>query len=163
VDGNRSNARIASLALVAVALLVSAGPVVAASPTVETFADPPSDDVVVDCGGYQIREVSTFSARTISFADGTVTVQAVIEGWLYRTDDPDTVIGTERARTVRRIDGTVAQVTGNRWHIVVYGDGMSVHDVGRLLWDFTTFEVFAESGSHPVFDGEFDFATLCDA
>jgi len=39
---------------------------------------------------------------------------------------------------------------------------MSVHDVGRLVFDFTTREVFAESGSHPVFDGEFDFAALCD-
>ncbi len=151
-----------SLGLAALALALTAVPVAATAPTISAFSDPASDDIVVDCGAYQIHEVATFSARVIEYADGTTRVQAAIDGWLYRSDDPDTIIGHEHARTVRLIDGTVAQVTGNRWHIVLYGDGMSVHDVGRLVFDFETREVFAESGSHPVFDGEFDFATLCD-
>lgn len=145
------------------ALLLSAWvtPVVAAAPTITSFSDPPTDDLLVDCGSYEIREVSTFSARVIEFADGTRRVHATIDGWLYRTDDPAVVIGTEHARTVRAIDGTVAQVTGNRWHIVLYGSGMAVHDRGRLYWDFTTGEVFADNGQHPVFTGEFDFEALC--
>lgn len=151
-----------ALALAALGLTLLALPVAAASPTFETFSDPPSDDVVVDCGSYQIREVSTFSARLIHYPDGTTRMHAVIDGWLYRSDAPDTVIGRERAVTVRLIEGTVAQVTGNRWHIVLYGDGVSVHDVGRLVFDFETREVFAESGNHPVFDGDFDFNALCD-
>ena len=151
-----------ALAVAALGLALSIAPVAAAGPTFDAFTDPPSDDVVVDCGAYQIHEVSTFSARLLNYPDGTTRMHATIDGWLYRSDDPATVIGRERATTVRLIDGTVARVTGNRWHIVVYGDGMAVHDVGRLVFDFTTREVFAESGSHPVFDGEFDFATLCD-
>jgi hypothetical protein len=140
---------------------LGASPVAAGAPAITEWSDPPTDDLVADCGAYEIREVSTFSARAIEYADGTVRVHARIEGWLYRTDDPATVIGHEVARTVRAIDGTVAQVTGNRWHIVIYGAGSAVHDVGRIDWDFTTGEVFAESGSHPVFNGEFDFASLC--
>jgi hypothetical protein len=142
-------------------LALGAAPAAAAAPTITEWTDPPSDDVVVDCGGYEIREVSVFSARAVAYDDGTVRVQARIEGWLYRSDEPDRVIGHEVARTVRAIDGTVAQITGNRWHIVIYGSGSAVHDVGRIDWDFTTGEVFAESGSHPVFEGTFDFATLC--
>ena len=153
---------LALFALTLFALTLAVVPVSAAAPSITTFSDPPTDDVVVDCGAYQIREVSTFSARIIEYPDGTSRMHALIEGWLYRSDDPDTVIGTERARTVRLIDGTVAQVTGNRWHIVVYGAGIAVHDVGRLVFDFETREVFAESGNHPVFDGEFDFESLCD-
>ena len=150
-----------ALALATLGLALAVAPVAAAAPTFEAFADPPTDDVVVDCGAYQIHEVSTFSARLIHYPDGTTRMHAVIDGWLYRSDQPDTVIGREHATTVRLIEGTVAKVTGNRWHVVLYGDGMSVHDVGRLVFDFTTREVFAESGNHPVFDGEFDFASLC--
>lgn len=142
-------------------IVLGVAPVAAGAPTISEFGDPPSDDLLVDCGAYEIREVSTFSARAIAYDNGTVRVHARIEGWLYRTDDPDQVIGHEVARTVRAIDGTVAQITGNRWHIVIYGSGSAVHDVGRIDWDFTTGEVFAESGSHPVFNGEFDFASLC--
>jgi hypothetical protein len=153
---------ILSLALTALLLPLSAVTVGAAAPTITSFSDPPTDDVVADCGDYQIREVSTFSATVIAYSDGTTRVQAAIDGWLYRTDDPNTVIGHEHARTVRLIEGSVAQVTGNRWHIVIYGSGMTAHDVGRLVFNFETGEVFAESGNHPVFNGEFDFATLCD-
>jgi len=39
---------------------------------------------------------------------------------------------------------------------------MAVHDVGQLVFDFTTGEVVTQSGNHPVFNGEFDFASLCD-
>lgn len=155
--------RPAFAAMLAAAILVvaTAAPALAGSPTIDEFSDPPTDDVVADCGSYQVREVTTFSARSITYADGTVRVQARIDGVLYRSDAPDVVIGTEVARTVRAIDGTVAQVTGNRWHIVIYGAGMTAHDVGRIYWDFTTGEVFAESGSHPIFDGEFDFSVFC--
>ncbi|HZM74060.1 MAG TPA: hypothetical protein VFC71_11865 [Candidatus Polarisedimenticolia bacterium] len=151
-----------ALALSALALTLTVVPTAAAAPTFEAFSDPPTDDVVVDCGSYHIREVATFSATLIHYPDGTTRMHAVIDGWLYRSDDRDTVIGREHAVTVRLIEGTVAMVTGNRWHVVLYGEGISVHDVGRLVFDFTTREVFAESGNHPVFDGEFDFATLCD-
>jgi hypothetical protein len=156
-----SRRSLASIALAAMLLAVTAAPALANAPTLSRTADPPSDDVVADCGSYQIREVSTFSALRIAYPDGTLRVHATIDGWLYRSDEPGVVIGTEHARTVRAIDGTVAQVTGNRWHIVIHGAGMVVHDVGRLYWDFTTGEVFAESGQHPVFDGEFDFSVFC--
>ena len=157
--------RRASIALLlgATLTIVMAAPTWAAAPTMDRFTDPPSDDLVVDCGGYEIREVSTFSALVLTFADGSRRVHATIDGWLYRSDEPDIVIGHEHARTVRDIDGTVAQIRGNRWHIVLYGSGMAVHDVGRIDWDFVSGEVFAESGSHPVFNGEFDFADLCAA
>jgi hypothetical protein len=150
-----------AVTIAAMALALAAAPVAASSPTFDQFSDPPSDDIVVDCGAYQIHEVSTFSARLINYANGTTRMHAVIDGWLYRSDDPGTVIGREHAQTVRLIDGTVAKVTGNRWHVVLYGGGMAVHDVGRLVFDFTTREVYAESGNHPVFDGDFDFASLC--
>jgi hypothetical protein len=150
-----------AIATAAMALALAAAPAAAESPTFDQFSDPPSDDVVVDCGAYQIHEVSTFSARLINYPNGTTRMHAVIDGWLYRSDDPGTVMGREHAQTVRLIDGTVAKVTGNRWHVVLYGDGMAVHDVGQLVFDFTTREVYAESGSHPVFDGNFDFASLC--
>jgi hypothetical protein len=153
---------ITALALAALGLALAVAPVAAAAPTFDAFVDPPTDEVVVDCGAHEIHEVSTFSAKVINYADGTTRVLAAIDGWLYRSDDPATVIGREHAQTVRLIDGSVAKVTGNRWHIVLYGEGMAVHDVGRLVFDFETREVFAESGSHPVFDGAFDFTTLCD-
>jgi anti-sigma factor RsiW len=143
-------------------LVIGAAPAAAAAPTMDEFTEGPGDEVVVDCGSYQIHEVATFSARTIAYSDGTVRVHATLDGWLYRSDDPDTVIGRERAVTVRLIEGSVVQVTGNRWHIVVYGSGMTVHDVGRLVFNFETGEVVTESGKHPVFFGEFDFSTLCD-
>jgi hypothetical protein len=133
----------------------------AAGPTITEFSEGPGDEVVVDCGSYQIHEVATFSARAIAYSDGTVRVHATIDGWLYRSDDPGAVIGRERAVTVRLIEGSVAQVTGNRWHIVVYGSGMTVHDVGRLVFNFEKGEIVTESGKHPVFFGEFDFGTLC--
>ena len=151
-----------ALCLAALLVALAAIPAMAAGPSFTTISDPPTDDLVADCGEYEIREVSTFSARIIEYPDGTSRVHASIDGWLYRTDDPATVLGHEHARTVRFIDGTVAQVTGNRWHIVIYGSGMSVHDVGRLVFDFESGEVIAESGSHPVFSGEFDFASMCD-
>lgn len=153
---------LAILVLTALWLATQAGAAMGAAPSFETWSDPPSDDFVADCGTYEIREVSTFSARAIAYADGTVRVHATIDGWLYRTDDPATVIGREHARTVRLIEGSVAKVTGNRWHVVIYGDGMGVHDVGRLIFNFETGELFAESGQHPVFHGDFDFASLCE-
>jgi hypothetical protein len=88
-------------------------------------------------------------------------VQVLIEGWLYRSDDPRTVLGRERARSVRTIEGSVAKVTGNRWHISIAGDGMSAHDAGQLVFAFDTREVFSQTGRHAVFDGDFDFMTLC--
>jgi hypothetical protein len=142
--------------------LVGIGPVAAAAPIITEFTEGPGDEVLVDCGSYQIHEVATFSARTIAYSDGTVRVHATIDGWLYRSDDPDTVIGREHAVTSRLIEGSVAQVTGNRWHIVIAGSGMTVHDVGRLVFNFETGEVITESGQHPVFFGEFDFGTLCE-
>ena len=159
----RSRTRLAMLALTALGVAMTASPVAATAPTFETFIDGPFDDLVVDCGSYEIREVATFSARVTSYSDGTSRMQAVLDGSLYRTDDPATMLGTEHARTVRLIDGTVAQVTGNRWHIVISGEGMTAHDAGRLVLDFVTREVFSLSGRHPVLDGEFDFATLCEA
>ena len=150
------------LALGVVGLALAVAPVAATAPTFESVSDGPFDDVLADCGDYEVREVSTFSATIISFSDGTTRVLAFVDGWLYRTDDPGTILGRERARSVRTIDGTVAMVTGNRWHIGITGDGMSAHDAGRLVFDFDTREVFALSGTHQVFDGEFDFATLCD-
>lgn len=151
-----------SIALAVLGLALIVAPVAATAPTFESVSDGPVDDALVDCGTYEIREVSTFTATIISFSDGTSRVLASVDGWLYRTDDPATVLGRERARSVRTITGTVAMVTGNRWHIVVAGDGMSAHDAGRLVLDFDTREVFALSGTHQVFDGAFDFATLCD-
>ncbi|HEX3265765.1 MAG TPA: hypothetical protein VHR16_08885 [Candidatus Limnocylindrales bacterium] len=153
----------AALAIAVLSVAMVAAPVAAAAPTFDSFSDGPFDDVVVDCGGYQIHEVSTFSARVTLYDDGTSRVQAVIDGWLYRSDDPGTVIGTEHARTVRSIDGTIAKVTGNPWHILLYGEGMTAHDAGMLLLDFQTREIFNETGTHPVLDGDFDFASLCEA
>jgi hypothetical protein len=152
---------LASLPLAVLALAAFAAPAMAVAPTITSFTDPPTDDVVVDCGSYQIREVSTFSAKVIEYADGSRRVHATIDGSLYRSDQPGVVIGREHARTVRAIDGTLAKITGNRWHIVLYGSGMSVHDVGYIFWDFATGEVFAENGNHPVWNGEFDFSSLC--
>jgi hypothetical protein len=147
---------------VVLTFLISVAPAAATSPVITEFSEGPGDEVVVDCGSYQIHELSTFSARTVAFANGTVRVHATIDGWLYRSDDPTTVIGHEHAVTVRLIEGSVAQVTGNRWRVVVTGSGMTVHDVGRLVFNFETGEVMTESGQHPVFFGEFDFAKLCD-
>lgn len=151
----------ASLPLAVLAMAAFAAPAMAAAPTITSFTDPPTDDVVVDCGSYQVREIATFSATIIEYADGSRRVHATIDGTLYRSDAPGVVIGTEHARTVRDIDGTQAQITGNRWHIVIYGSGMVVHDVGYIFWDFGTGEVFAENGNHPVWNGEFDFSSLC--
>lgn len=151
----------AALAIAALSAVLVAAPVAAAGPTFDSFTDGPFDDLVVDCGSYQIHEVSTFSARIINYEDGTSRQLAVIDGWLYRSDDPGTVIGTERATTVRAIDGTIATVTGTPWHILIYGAGMTAHDAGRLVLDFVTREVFTETGTHPVLDGTFDFQSLC--
>jgi hypothetical protein len=159
----RTRRTLALLGATLLTLALGSAPVTAGAPAISEWSDPPSDDLLVDCGAYEIREVSTFSARAIAYDDGTTRLHARIEGWLYRTDDPDVVIGHEVARTVRAIDGTVAQITGNRWHVVIYGSGSAVHDVGRIDWDFATGEVFSESGSHPVFNGEFDFESLCAA
>ena len=147
---------------VVLTFVVGVSRVAAAALIITEFSEGPSDEVVVDCGSYQIHEVATFSARAIEYANGTVRVHATIDGWLYRSDEPTTVIGHEHAVTVRLIEGSVAQVTGNRWHVVVTGSGMTAHDVGRLVFNFETGEVMTESGQHPVFFGEFDFAKLCD-
>jgi hypothetical protein len=155
--------RVRSLGFAALlTFVVGVSQAAAAAPTITQFTEGPGDDVVVDCGRYQIHEVGTFTARAIEYSNGTVRVHATIDGWLYRSDDPGTVIGRERAVTVRLIEGSVAQVTGNRWHIVITGSGMTVHDVGRLVFNFETGEIVTESGKHPVFFGEFDFGTLCD-
>jgi len=152
---------LAPLTLAVLALIAFAGSAMAAAPTISSFSDPPTDDVVVDCGSYQIREISTFSATVIEYADGSRRMHASIDGVLYRSDAPGIVIGTEHARTVRDINGTEAKITGNRWHIVIFGSGIVVHDVGYIFWDFGTGEVFAENGNHPVWNGEFDFNSLC--
>jgi hypothetical protein len=49
----------------------------------------------------------------------------------------------------------------NRCPIVIHGAGMAVHDAGYIFWDFGTGEVSAENGNHPVWNGEFDFSSLC--
>lgn len=149
-------------ACTALLLAVSAAPVGAAAPSVSSWTDPPFEDVLADCGTYEVREVGTFSARAIAYPDGTTRVHANIDGWLYRTDDPETVIGREHTNTVRFIDGAVATITGNRWHILISGSGMTAHDVGRLVFNFETRDVVSVNGKHAVLDGEFDFATLCD-
>ena len=142
--------------------VMGVGSAAAASPTIIEFTEGPNDEVVVDCGTYQIHEVVTFSARVIEYADGTARVHATIDGWLYRSDDPDTVIGREHAVTVRYIEGSVARVTGNRWHIVISGSGMTVHDVGHLVRNFETGEIITVNGQDSVVSGEFDFGSLCD-
>jgi hypothetical protein len=134
----------------------------AATPTFVEFTEGPGDEAVVDCGSYQIHEVLTFSARVTEYANGTARVHATLDGWLYRSDDPDTVIGKEHAVTVRYIEGSVARVTGNRFHILISGSGMTVHDVGQLVRDFDTGEIITAHGQYSVVSGEFDFGTLCD-
>ena len=152
---------LASIPLAALAFAAFTGSAMAAAPTITSFTDPPADELVADCGSYQIREITTFSATVINYVDGSSRVQASIDGLLYRSDAPEVVIGTEHARTVRDINGTEVKITGNRWHIVIFGSGMAVHDVGYISWDFGTGEVFAENGNHPVWNGEFDFNSLC--
>lgn len=153
--------RIFSFSGAALLTLVMVAPAAAAAPAIIEFTEGPNDEVVVDCGSYQIHEVVTFSARVLEYGNGTARVHATFDGWLYR-DDPDNVIGREHAVTVRYIEGSVARITGNRWHIVISGSGMTVHDVGQLVLNFETGEVVAENGNHPVLSGEFDFGTLCD-
>ena len=149
---------LASLPLAVLALAAFAAPAMAVAPTITSFTDPPTDDVVVDCGSYQIREVSTFSARVIEYAYAVYYASTPpLTARSTARIQPGVVIGREHARTVRVIDGTLAKITGNRWHIVLYGSGMSVHDVGYIFWDFATGEVFAENGNHPVRNGESQF------
>lgn len=155
--------RIVSLSSAALlALVIGVAQAAAAAPAIIEFTEGPNDEVVVDCGTYQIHEVVTFSARVLEYGNGTARVHATFDGWLYRSDDPATVIGREHAVTVRFIEGSVARITGNRWHIVISGSGMTVHDVGQLVLNFETGEVVTENGNHPVLAGEFDFGTLCD-
>ena len=59
-------ARFAPVLIAVLGLALAASPVAATSPTFDSFSDGPFDDVVVDCGSYEIHEVSTFSARSVS-------------------------------------------------------------------------------------------------
>lgn len=137
-------------------LLASAAPASAAPPEHRgPFVE--SGAVTVDCGAFDATINFTETRRSIWFtdADGNVTgikrfVSAPDDTWVNLTTGKTIYVRGNFVQTWDVATGTVT-ITGFRYLVTEPGAGVTVQEVGRIVYtDQTEQEILSEAGQHNV-------------
>jgi hypothetical protein len=159
---------------VGVAAVMCASPAAAAPPDHFVTASDESGSFTVDCGTFTALVSGTFSQRfTVFFdADGDVTrfiefVSAPEDTWTNTTTGESVVVRGHFVQVATRIAGTDAfdrTVTGFRYMVNEPGEGITIRDVGRIVYDDLTEQTWRDlAGKHDLADGARIEPTFCGA
>jgi hypothetical protein len=133
----RRRSLLAGLALL-IALAFSS-PALAAAPTVETFEDVMTNNVLVNCDGFDIIENARRTIRIVTFYDNAgdpvrVQVHVKYQGTLANSVTGKTVVdGPDAFLAVEDIDGTF-HLHGLLYSINIPGEGVAVLDAGTITF-----------------------------
>ena len=159
---------------VGAAAVLFAGPAAAAAPDHFVEARDVSGTFTVDCGTFTASISGTFSQRfTVFFdAEGDVTrftefVSAPRDVWTNTSTGESIVVRGHFVQVATRIPGTDAfdrTVTGFRYMVNEPGDGVTIRDVGRVVYDDLTEQTWSSAaGQHDLADGALIEPTFCAA
>jgi hypothetical protein len=156
------HARLLTPMLVVAGLVFSAGTATASQPArfgpfVDTY------EFTVDCGTFEATVSGTSSTRVVAFFDasGNVTrveqfIRAPADVWLNPTTGKSIVVRGEFQQTYRSVPGTdqiTVTVVGFRYIVNQPGSGVTVQEVGRIVYGEPTEEtVLALAGQHDLAD-----------
>ena len=149
--------------------LSSAGPAAAAAPQhFGPFTN--SGSVTVDCGGFDASISYTEIRRSIRYTDSAGHVTAIKR---FTSAPDDTWINLSTGKTihvrgnfVQTLDFTTGSVTitGYRYLVTEPGTGVTVQEVGRIVYtDETEQEILNEAGQHNVTSEEEIGSAFCGA
>ena len=133
-----------------------------------------SFEFTVDCGTFDAHVAGTVSDRfTVSFdADGNVTrftefVSAPRDVWTNTTTGESIVVRGHFVQVHNRIPGTDEfdrTVTGFRYLVNVPGEGVTIKDAGRIVYEDLNESTWRDlAGRHDFADGTLVEPTLCAA
>ncbi|MFJ5860661.1 hypothetical protein ACIQCM_04500 [Pseudarthrobacter sp. NPDC092439] len=154
-------------AAAAVMVLASAAPGAAAAP--EQFGPfEESYSFTVDCGPFDVAISGTASTRYTRFTDseGNVTrvqqfVSAPADTWVNLTSQESIVVRGNFLQTWDASNGQLA-IVGFRYLVNEPGDGVTVQEVGRIIYaDRTELEVISMTGQHEVYSEELIGPAFC--
>jgi hypothetical protein len=159
---------------VTTAAVLSAGPASAASPDHFVAASDVSGTFTVDCGTFTASISGTFSQRFTVFFDpeGNVTrfiefVSAPEDTWTNTTTGESIVVRGHFVQVATRIPGTDSfdrTVTGFRYLVNEPGEGVTIRDVGRIVYDDLTEATWRDlAGHHDFADSALLEPTFCGA
>jgi hypothetical protein len=159
---------------VGTAAVLLAAPAAAAPPDRFVEARDVSGTSTVDCGSFTASVSGTFSQRfTVFFdAEGEVTrftefVSAPRDVWTNTSTGESIVVRGHFVQVATRIPGTDTfdrTVTGFRYLVNEPGEGVTIRDVGRIVYDDLTEQTWSnESGQHDLAGGALVEPTFCAA
>ena len=153
--------------LAGLALLIAlafASPALAAAPSVETFEDVVTGNVLVNCDGFDVIENASTTARVTTFYDNAgnpvrVQVQVKYQGTLTNSVTGKIVVdGPDAFLVVHDLDGSSSS-RGLLYSINILGEGVVVLDAGTIT--FYSDGSVVVRGPHQVYaEG---FGVLCGA
>ncbi len=161
------------IAAVAAALSVAA-PATATPPDHVVATSDENYSFDVDCGTFTARVTGVVSNRfTVFFdAEGTVTrftefVSAPRDLWTNTSTGRSVVVKGHFVQVATRITGTDEfdrTVTGFRYLVNEPGQGVTIRDVGRIVYDDLTEQTWTDvAGQHDLADGAAIGPTFCGA
>lgn len=166
--------RFAAPAVVFASVCLSAGTAAASPP--DRFVEAFKKDVTgtVDCGTFEASITGTFSDRFTFFfdSDGNVTrftevVAAPNDVWTNTTTGKSITVRGHFVQVANRIPGTnefTRTVTGFRYLVNEPGTGVTIRDVGRIVYDNLDESSWRDlAGQHDFADGVLIEPTLCAA
>jgi len=159
---------------VGTAAVLFAVPAAAAPPDRFVEARNVSGTFTVDCGTFTAEISGTFSQRfTVFFdAEGNVTrfiefVSAPQDVWTNTSTGESIVVRGHFVQVATRIPGTDTfdrTVTGFRYMVNEPGQGVTIRDVGRIVYDDLTEQTWRDlAGQHDLADSALLDPTFCGA
>lgn len=172
MHGTPGRSAAAAAAIAIAGLGMTATPAVAAQPVVYGPFDVSYSDVI-DCGDFQASVVGSLTAREIDYLDasGSVTgwtqfVRAPRDVWTNLTTGRTIVVRGEfqQIYTPDADTGKVrVAVSGFRYLVNEAGSGVTVQEVGRIVYDdLDEVTVVSAAGHHELSDGALVEPGLCD-
>ena len=151
--------KLATLAGAAVAALALAGVAAADPPSKEVFPSDFSFEDTTTCPGITIHQSNEERDTVIVFSPTRVQVQR--HGIATITANGKTLLSNFSAKIMFDPTTTVSKVVGTVYNVQVPGAGTLLHDVGNIVFDFSTDPptVLHVGGPHQQFSG--DVAALC--
>jgi hypothetical protein len=159
-----------SLLLGLAVVLAAALPAAAIRPNKFDLDIPPIEFSHTDCG-FQVDFYFEREATVHEFFDQDGTIRQVVMHWrglegtaTNPANDKVITAGREAWKDVIEFeDGVPTTLTsvGLPAHFNVPGSGVVLHEAGRIVFDYWTWEVLEIKGPHPVWEGDFD--TFCAA
>lgn len=148
-------------------MLALAGSASAYPPKFEELDPETGDILVVECGGFDIRDDYVQRGTATTFYDRYGEPVRIRFHYKYVDRFYNSETGKEyTATTANTIDFVVHEDgefdAGLEYHLTIPGVGLVLLDAGRLVYDAEGNLIF-EGGHHPIFAGDSDTDKFCEA